>query len=89
VELKTAPFAFGVCIYCRPDAAGNPLEFVCCDGATGVRKWSWKRLRFVDTSPWVDQLQRDLVAIFSQDPQVEITGIRDEFPDWESGGDQP
>jgi hypothetical protein len=55
VELRIAPFAFGVCIYSGPE--DRPVEFVCTDGATGSRQWSWKRFRFVDTLPWVNQLR--------------------------------
>ena len=79
LELKTAPFAFGVCIYAGPEEDG-PVDFVCTDGATGLRKWSWKRFRFVDTSPWVRKLHEDLLAIFQADEDVEIVGISDEFP---------
>ena len=79
VELKTAPFAFGVCIYCGPEEDG-PLDLVCTAGATGPRKWSWKRLRFVDTSPWVEKLHEDLMAVFQADDEVEIIGISDDFP---------
>jgi hypothetical protein len=49
VELKNAPFGFGVCIYCGPGRDG-PLDFFCTDGAVGRRKWSWRRFRFVQGS---------------------------------------
>jgi len=78
VQLKSAPFSFGVCIYSGPEE--GPVEFVCTDGATGPRKWSWKRFRFVDTTPWVQKLHDDLLAIFRADGDVEILGISDEFP---------
>ena len=79
VELKTAPFAFGVCIYSGPGEDG-PVDFVCTDGATGPRKWSWKRFRTVDTTSWVKKLHEDLLAIFQTDENVEIVGTFDEFP---------
>ena len=79
VELKTAPFAFGVCIYSGPDEEG-PVDFVCTDGANAPRKWSWKRFRFVDTSPWVQKLNEDLMAVFQADADVEIVGVSEDFP---------
>ncbi len=79
VELNTAPFAFGVCIYCGPENDG-PLDFVCTDGATGPRKWLWKQFRFVETEPYVKKLLEDLIAIFESDPEIKIAGISDEFP---------
>lgn len=79
VELKGAPFAFGVCIYCGPIEDG-PSEFLCTDGAAAKRKWSWKQFRLVDTTPWVDRLHTDLLAIFKADPDVKIIGVTDEFP---------
>ena len=81
VELKTAPFTFGVCIYSGPwDDGDGPNEFVCTDGATGPRKWSWQQFRFVDTASWVQKLHEDLLDIFSSDEEVEILGISEEFP---------
>jgi hypothetical protein len=79
VELKGAPFAFGVCVYSKPGDEA-PVEFLCTDGAAGPRQWSWKRFRFVETAPWVSKLQKDLVEIFKGDPAVEVLGVTDEFP---------
>jgi hypothetical protein len=71
VELKTAPFTFGVCIYCGPERNG-PLDFFCTDGATAVKKWSWRKFQFVDTIPYAQKLHDDLVSIFRTDPDVEV-----------------
>lgn len=79
VELKTAPFTFGVCIYSKP-GEDAPTEFVCTCQPSESRKWSWKRIRFVETTPWVVKLQDDLVAIFRADRDVQIVGIHSEFP---------
>jgi hypothetical protein len=79
VELKGAPFAFGVCIYSGPEENG-PDEFAVTDGAISPRKWSWKKFRFVETAPWVEKLHGELLAVFRADPDVEIVGIADEFP---------
>lgn len=79
VELKGAPFKFGVCIYSGAEAEG-PVDFVCTDGAPGPRKWSWRGFRFVDTSPWVEKLHEDLMSVFQADQGVQIVGVTEEFP---------
>jgi hypothetical protein len=56
------------------------VDFVCTAGVLGSRKWSWKKLRFVDTSTWVEKLEGDLVAVFQADPDVEVVGTFEEFP---------
>ena len=86
VELNAAPFAFGVCIYSGDysgDEKDGPADFVCTDGASGRRQWSWKKLRFIDSSPWVDKLFDDMMAIFRADHDVEIVAVTEEFPDLE------
>ncbi len=79
IELKTAPFAFGVCIYSGPEEDG-PVDFACTSGATATRKWSWKRFRFVETSPWVDKLHEDLLTVFRADKEVEVVEVTEQFP---------
>jgi hypothetical protein len=79
VELKGTPFAFGVCVYSGPEEEG-PVDFVCNSGLSKGRKWSWKKFRFVETAPWVNQLDADLLTIFRSDPDVEIVGTFEEFP---------
>ena len=79
VELKSAPFTFGVCIYSALGDNG-PTEFVCTDGATGPRKWSWRKLRFVNTGPWVEKLHDDLLDIFTTDEDVEVVDVSEDFP---------
>jgi hypothetical protein len=71
VELKTAPFAFGVCIYCGPEREG-PLDLFCTDGAPTPKKWSWRNFRFIDTRPYASKLHGDLVSIFRDDPDVQV-----------------
>ena len=79
VELKSAPFTFGVCVYSDP-SNDHPTEFVCTDGATATRKWSWKEFRYIDTAPWVEKLQADLLNIFTSDDEVEILAVCEDFP---------
>lgn len=71
VELKGAPFVFGVRIYCHPEAHGTK-DLYCTGGTTTRRKWSWRRFRFVDTMPWVKKLHEDLIAIFRADSEVKV-----------------
>lgn len=80
VELKDAPFRFGVCIYCDPTQT-IPTEYVCTDEApAGGRVWSWRKFAFVDTAPWTQRLNDDLISIFQQDTDVELVATHDEFP---------
>jgi hypothetical protein len=79
VELRGAPFVFGVCIYSKAREEG-PVDFVCTAGVSLPRKWSWKKFRFVDTSTWVEKLDRDMIAVFREDSDVEVVGLFDDFP---------
>lgn len=80
VELKSAPFVFGVCVYCGMQEEGH-RDFVCTDSVNGPKKWSWRRFRFLDTSPWVDRLHEHLVEIFRADADIEVVTVTDQFPD--------
>lgn len=79
MELKTAPFAFGVCVYGieRPDGS---LDLCCTDGAAGPRCWNWKQFRFLDTRLWAEKLHADLLAILAADKEVSVLGVSDDFP---------
>jgi hypothetical protein len=79
VELADAPFRFGVCIYSLP-AEGDGMAFCCTDGAVAERIWDWRRFRFIDTAPWAEALHRELLAIFRDDPAVELLGSGPTFP---------
>ena len=79
IDLRGTPFKFGACVYSHP-AENGPTEFACTDGAVGRKKWSWKQFRSIDTTPWVEQLHADMLAIFQADPDVEVLGVSDEFP---------
>jgi hypothetical protein len=80
VELKVAPFRLGVCIY-SDSTQDEPTEFACTDGAlVGRRIWSWRKLRFIETTSWINNLYDDLLAIFREDPDIEIAGTSKEFP---------
>jgi hypothetical protein len=79
VELADAPFRFGVCIYSQP-AEGDGMAFCCTDGAVAERIWQWRRFRFIDTTPWAEALHGELLAIFRDDPEVELLGSGPTFP---------
>lgn len=70
IELK-APFTFGVCIYCGP-LSGDILDLFCTDGAVGKRVWSWRKFRFLNSSPWVKKLHEDMVSILQSDPDIQV-----------------
>ena len=80
VELKNAPFTFGVCIYCGPVKEAQPLDLFCTDGATAAKKWNWKQFRFIETASWAEKLHNDLVSIFRADPDVEVLNTSLESP---------
>src|SRR5215471_9283378 len=78
VELSGAPFVSGVCVYSKAEN-DQLVDFVCaCDPDEG-RKWSWRRLRFVDTTSWVVKLRGDLLEIFRGDKDVQLVGVGEEF----------
>ncbi len=79
VELAGAPFRFGVCVYSLP-SNGEMAEFCCSDGASAARIWNWRRFGFIDTAPWAAALHGELVAIFQDDPEVELLGSGPTFP---------
>lgn len=84
IELKDAPFVFGVCIYCGPEE-DKPLNLFCTDGATATKKWSWRKFRFIDTTPWATKLHDDLVSIFRGDSDIEVVGTSLDSPYAENG----
>jgi len=79
LDLADVPFRFGVCIYSQP-GEGEVMEFCCTDGAVAERIWQWRRFRFIDTAPWAEALHGELLAIFRDDPQVELLGSGPTFP---------
>ncbi|VTR98571.1 hypothetical protein [Tuwongella immobilis] len=74
VELAGYPFPFGVCIYANELPSGQ-LDCYVTDGATAARRWSWRKLQFIDCTAAVLRLHGDLVAIFRDDPDVQILAI--------------
>jgi hypothetical protein len=79
VEIRGAPFVSGVSIYSR--AQDDQLkDFVCASDPDEGRKWSWRRFRFVDTSPWAVRLSSDLLKLFQEDRDVQVVGAYREFP---------
>ncbi len=82
IELKGAPFVFGVCIYCGPKVDGV-LDLFCTDGATANKNWNWRKFRVVDTTPWVAKLHADLVSVLQADPDIKVvsTSLESPFPD--------
>jgi hypothetical protein len=79
VELRGYPFTFGVCIY-GSELKDGQLDLYVTDGTVAARQWSWRQFRFVSTADAVGKLRKDLIAIFSEDPDVRLLGIDLESP---------
>ena len=71
VELAGLPFTFGVCIYGQQLDDGR-LDLYVTDGAIQERHWSWRGLQFVTTTADVTRLYKDLIDIFSADPDIQV-----------------
>ena len=78
VELKNAPFVFGVCIYCDSETNGL-INLFCTEGAK-PRQWSWRKFQFVNTDPWASKLHEDLVSIFKADAEIEVVSTSLDSP---------
>ena len=79
---RDVPFVcceFGVCVYSLP-SDGDRAEFCCTDGASAERIWNWRTFRWIDTAPWAAALHGELLAIFREDPEVELLGSGPTFP---------
>ncbi len=87
VEIKGAPIALGVCIYCGPIRDGL-LDFFCTDGALSARKWNWRKFGFVDATPVIEKLYADLISIFQSDPEVEVVSTNADSPSVEDDAAQ-
>jgi hypothetical protein len=71
VEIGGQPYTLGLCVYGSPDLAETNELAVKCSLDPG-RRWSWRRFRFVDTGPRVERLNADVLALFADDPAIEI-----------------
>ena len=78
MEIAGHPFALGLCIYGQLNEKTNQLELSTTVSPEEGRRWSWSRLRLVDTSPVVQKLHADVVAIFENDPDIRVLGINDD-----------
>ena len=77
VHIDGVPFLFGICIYGWPMGDSDHLDIWCTDNFHQSRKWSWRKWRFFDTAALAAKLQRDLLQLFREDPEIEIRGISD------------
>jgi hypothetical protein len=79
VELRGQPFTLGLCIYGSPSLDQN--HELCVSLSTEPGKiWSWRKLRFIDTTPYVSKLFHDLDKLLTEDIDIEIIGYPEEFP---------
>jgi hypothetical protein len=72
VEIKDAPFAFGVCIYSVQQPDNELLDYYVCSGVTSPKAWSWRKFRWLDTTQWSERLHHDLVQLLRADPEIEV-----------------
>jgi len=79
VEIKGLPFATGVCVYATSDLPENH-ELCIAVAPTPGSRWSWRRFRPIDTTPYVTKLLADLTAVFTSDPEVEVLGFPEDSP---------
>jgi hypothetical protein len=79
VELSGAPFVSGVRIYSQVDHDQISGFVLACEPNEG-RKWSWRRFRFVDATPWIAKLSNDLTAILRANADVHVVGTYGDFP---------
>lgn len=95
VQLKGyqgVPFGFGICVYSLEgshvedlqagDEPVNPEYYALTHSAYDSYQWSWKRFWFVKTQPWAERLTEELLEVFEADPEIEVLGVQDEFPDF-------
>lgn len=80
VEIGGQPYTFGLCVYGQQIDETKELDLcVTVQPSTG-RMWSWRRFRFVDTTPEVQRLYDDLRDLLRSDSEVTVLGESDGFP---------
>ncbi|HBE67084.1 MAG TPA: hypothetical protein DDW52_02945 [Planctomycetaceae bacterium] len=84
VEIKGAPFAFGVCIYSYEREGSDLIDYYLCSGATSENVWSWRKLRWLPTGERSGRLHRDLVRLFSEDTNIELLATDLDGPDYDA-----
>jgi hypothetical protein len=83
LDVRVMGNLLGVCIYSDSTIDGRPpTNFVCTDGCFKRHRWNWRRFRFVDISNLIAKLHEDLLDIFYTDPEIEVVGVFDEFPEF-------
>ena len=79
VDIAGNPFETGVRVYAT-EALPESNELCVVASPDPGKKWSWRRFRFVETTAVANRLQSDLTAIFSEDSEVEVLGLSEEYP---------
>ena len=62
------------------EPAGVPLSLCVQVDTRSGKYWDWRRFRRMDRSELVAQLNRDLLAVFDADPEVDVVKCCHEFP---------
>lgn len=70
----------GLCLYAGPSGDGKLSEWVVSDTATHRRQFRWRKLQWIDIGDEIDALRAAVLAIFRQDPQIEVLSIGSTMP---------
>ena len=79
VEISGNLFSTGVRVYAT-EALPESQELCVVASPDPGKKWSWRRLRFVETTAVAAKLQVDLMEIFSSDSGIEVIGLAETYP---------
>ena len=81
IEVKKLGFSLGIIIYSESEPGENPEKYVVTSSVTKpIKKWSWKKLRYIDYTSKITDMLDVLYEKFQSDPEVEYSKRHDEFP---------
>lgn len=80
VEIADHPFTFGLCVYGWIKDDGEKLDLCVNVGTEPGLRWSWTRLRKVDTTQAVHKLHTELNELFEEDSDITLLGLTEDFP---------
>ena len=80
VTIAGLPFECGLCVYGFQIDDSNDLDLCMTVSPAERRRWSWRRLWFIDTRHDVEQLYTTVRNILRADENVTIVGESAEFP---------
>ena len=78
LEVERASFKMGLCIYSDPDAIGNPERYAILPSIHRGTRWSWSKLRNVDSSKDVLGIIDVVEGVLASDIDVPVVRRLDE-----------